>query len=415
MHIEICKWYSGADSPVLFMIDDFANVWIDADNNGRIDLEEDWGYWKDSENSSFKFLNDVILKDYSEVKVTFFTPVGLRAGMVQNSPVKLISKMINCDIETKKFLKEINNNSKYEIAYHGTTHGKAGSSADKFKHEWELFNSTSEAVETINGGREVYKEVFGNYPRGGKYCGYKANQFSDESIDMTGFLWWCRFWNRGLAENKNCSIGGNDLNPLTNLDIKTFGKNNVIDIPSTLYGGLFTGIFNTDIKSLKGIAKLVLRKYLIYRKLKEMRWLLKNRLVISIQEHISPVSNMPRESDGWARQTPNIFDDEKSLKYIFDYFKDKNVWYCTATELAEYYYMRENIEIILEGENTFKINFTGEKNIINRKISVIFYEGDVKEIILPNGSIIFGYNNVFNIDVMHGNYQVIRNAENYEK
>lgn len=408
MKIEICKWYNGADSPVLFMIDDFANVWIDANNNGQIELEEDWGYGKNSENSSFKFLNVVILKDYPDIKVTFFTPVELRAGMIKNSPIKLVSKMINCDSETKKFFREVNNNPKYEIAYHGTTHGKAGSNANEFKQEWELFSSLGEAVNTINRGREVYKEVFGDYPKGGKYCGYATNQFSDESVDTTGFLWWCRFWNKGLLEDKNCRIGGNDLNSLTNFDIKIFGKNNVIDIPSTLYGGLFTGIINPDIKNIKGIAKLILRKYLIDKKLKEIKYLLKNKLVISIQEHISPISNMPRESDGWARQSPNIFDDEQSLKYIFTYLRDKNVWYCTATELAEYYYMRKNTEIIWICSNLFKIYFSAEKNINNRIISVVFHEDDIKEIVLPNGCSISGHDNIFNINVMDGSYEVIR-------
>ena len=223
-------------------------------------------------------------------------------------------------METKRFFKSVNDSLKYEIAYHGTTHGKVGNTVYDFKQEWELFNSVQEAIETINKGEEVYKDVFGYYPKGGKYCGYKTNEFSDKSIDMTGFFWWCRFWNKGLVYDKNCIIGGRDLNPITNLDIKTFGENKVIDIPSTLYGGLFTGIFTSNIKTLKGIVKRVLRKYLIKKKLKEIQYLLENKLVISIQEHISPAS------DGGESQTPNIIDDEKSLKFIFNYLKNKNVF-----------------------------------------------------------------------------------------
>jgi len=412
MKIEICKWYNNADSPVLFMIDDFANVWVDTNDNGQIDIEEDWGYAKNSESSSFRFLNEVILKDYPNVKITFFTPVGVRVGMIENSPIKLVSKMINCDEETKDFFKSVNDNPRYEIAYHGTTHGKVGTTAYDFRQEWELFNSVDEAIETINKGKEIYKDVFGEYPKGGKYCGYKSNQFSDKSIDMTGFLWWCRFWNKGLIEEKNCAIREMDLNPITNLDIKTFGQNSVIDIPSTLCGGLFTGIFTSNIKTIKGTAKLILRKYLINKKLKEIQYLLKNKLIISIQEHMSPLSDMSPESEGWARQTPNIFDDEKSLKYIFDYIKDKNVWYCTGTELAEYYYMRENTEVVWEDEDIFKINFSTEKNIINKKISIAFDEDNIKEIILPSGINIVGDNNIFNITVMDGSYKVIRKRKN---
>ena len=408
MKIKICKWYNNANSPVLFMIDDFANVWIDTNGNGEVDLEEDWGYAKNSENSSFNFLNEVILKDNPDLKVTFFTPVGLRVGMIENSPIKSISKMINCDMETKSFFKSVNDNPKYEIAYHGTTHGKADNTPNGFKQEWELFNSLEVAVETINNGQEVYKDVFGVGPKGGKYCGYKINQFSDKSVDSTGFLWWCRFWNKGLIEDKDCIIGGLDLNPLTNLDIKTFGESNVIDIPSTVYGGIFTGIFTPNIKTIKGIAKIILRKYLINKKLKEIQYLLKNKLVISIQEHISPESNMPHESDGFARQSPNIFDDEKSLKYLFNYIKDKNVWYCTGTELAEYYYMRENVVVVWKGKDIFKINLPRDKNIINKKISITFDEHNIKELVLPSGINIASHNNIFNITVMDGCYKVIR-------
>lgn len=401
MEIEICKWYNDANSPVLFMIDDFANVWVDTNGNGKVDLEEDWGYAKNRDSSSFNFLNEVILKDYPCIKVTFFTPVGIRAGMIENSSINAISKMINCDTETKSFFNSVNNNPKYEIAYHGTTHGKAYNNAYGFKQEWELFNSIEVAIETIKKGQEVYKDVFGFYPKGGKYCGYKTNQFSDESIDMTGFLWWCRFWNKGLM----------DLNPLTNLDIKTFGENNVIDIPSTLYGGLFTGILAPNLKTIKGIVKILLRRYLINKKIKEIQYLLKNKLVISIQEHISPASNMPKESNGWSRQSPNIFDDEQSLKYIFNYIKDKNVWYCTGTELAEYYYLRENIEIVWEDKDSFKINYPNEKNIINKKISITSHMENIRELILPSGIYIASHNNIFNITIMDGSYKVIRAGE----
>lgn len=403
MKIEICKWFQNASSPVLLMIDDLANVWVDANGNGQVDLEEDWGYAKDSEESGYRYLKQVILKDYIDVKVTFFTPVGIRVGMIENSSIKSISKMINCDVETKKFFKSVNENSKNEIAYHGTTHGKVGDTLYNFIQEWESFNSLPEAIAEVTKGQEVYKDVFGDNPRGGKYCGYKTNEFSDKSIDMTGFFWWCRFWNRGLIEDENCSIGGTDLNPLTNFDIKTFGSNNVIDIPSTLNGGLFTRIFNPNIKTLKGIAKVVLKEYLVKRKLKQIKYLLDNKLVISIQEHISPAS------DGGGRQTPNIFDDQKSLKTIFNYLEDKNVWYCTGSQLAEYYYISKNISIVREGINTFKIEYFGKKVITNKMITIKIDDKSIKKVMLPNEIVIVKINGVFNLPLMEGYYSV-----NYE-
>lgn len=399
MNVSICKWYNNAVSPVLFFIDDFANVWVDVNGNGKVDLEEDWGYLKNKKNSSFKFLNEVILKDFSNVKTTFFTPVGVRAGMIENPKIKSISKMINCDEETKSFFKSVNDNEKFEIAYHGTTHGKVGKTINDFIQEWELFKNIDDAVENINRGKEVYKDVFGYYPKGGKYCGYEINEFSDESIDNTGFLWWCRYYNKGLFEYKNCDIGGNDFNALTNLDIKTFGSNEVIDIPTTLNGGLLTGIYNPDKKTLKGIAKVILKNYILKKKLNEIDFLLNNSLVISMQEHISPAR------DDGTRQTPNIFDDQESLKCIFNYLKDKNVWYCTGTELAEYYTLRNGTKLTEIKDGSFNIRYIGKRKLENMILSIKLDRKDVM-IIEPNGRKTNGNNGVFNIHIEDGVYKI---------
>jgi hypothetical protein len=397
MDISICKWYNNAASPVLFLIDDLANVWVDTNGNGKIDLEEDWGYGKDGENSSFKFLNKVILKDFPMVKTTFFVPVGVRVGMIENPQIKSVSKMINCDEETKKFFKSINDNPRYEIAYHGTTHGAVGKTRNDFKQEWQLFKNLGEAIGTINKGKEVYKEVFGYYPKGGKYCGYETNGFSDESIDKTGFIWWCRFYNKGLTDDKNCDIGGSDFNPLTNLDVKTFGNSGIVDIPSTLNGGLLTGVFSPNKKTLKGITKVVLKNYLIKKKLSKVDFLLENKLVISIQEHISPAR------DDGRRQTPNIFDDRESLKYIFNYLKDKNVWHCTGTELAEYYLTRNKINIKQINENEFEI--INAKELEGKMISIKFDE-KYSKFKIPNGKIIYKENGCFTFSIAEGRFKL---------
>ena len=47
------------------------------------------------------------------------------------------------------------------------------------------------------------------------------------------------YGNRRLIKNRHSTIGGQDYNPLTNFDIKRFGKNHVIGIPSTLSGSIF--------------------------------------------------------------------------------------------------------------------------------------------------------------------------------
>lgn len=405
MNIEICKWYGGKDSPVLFFVDDLANVWVDVNGNRKIDLGEDWGYARDSEVSSFRFLNEVILKDFPYVKTTFFTPMGIRDGMIENPHIESISEMINYDEEAKAFFRNINDNEKYEISYHGTTHGKAGKTGYDFIQEWKLFETLEEAIEKVGYGREVYKDVFGQYPNGGKYCGYSSNQFSDDSIDRSNFIWWCRFCNLSTIDVYNTDIYdkyiyGEDSNKITNFDIKVFGTSGVIDIPSTVNGGLLTCLFCESKKNLKSFLKKVFKKHLINKNLDKINFLLKNNLVISIQEHISPARN-----DGKV-QEPNIFDDRESLRYIFDFLKDKNVWYCTGSELAQYYILRENAKINKMNDKCFTITYKPNRKFENKKISIRINKSNIC-IIDPEGNKIYENEGVFNIFIMNGLYRIM--------
>ena len=324
------KWKNNADSPVLFFIDDLTNKWVDMDNDGKIKPEEDWGYAGFDENGAFHFLEKKILSVNYKIKTTFFVPVGKRANVIIDSGIKSISEPINATNKSKIFFKTLHNDERFEIAYHGTTHGVPRKTVKDFIQEWESYKSLNEALETINRGKEIYKDAIGVYPSGGKYCGYISNKFSDESIDKSGFKWWCRYYNRAAIDGCNeTEFCGKDKNPFSSLNIKFFGKNKVVDIPTTISGSLLTSVFRPG-KGIKEILKRILKPLIIRWKLKKIDYLLKNSLVVSIQEHISP-----SREDG-KRQTPNIFDDKESLKAILEYLKKKNVWYCTGSELAEW-------------------------------------------------------------------------------
>ncbi|AXK21091.1 hypothetical protein DPQ31_26635 [Bacillus sp. COPE52] len=401
MNIEICKWFNNSDSPVMFMIDDLANVWVDTTKSGELELGEDWGYWKNEEKSSFRYLNEVILKNFPEVKVTFFVPVGVRVGMVKNPVVPSISERIDNDNETKKFFREIHEDNKFEIAYHGTTHGRVGSTNLDFKQEWELFNDLEEAIVTIEKGKQIFRNAIGVDPVGGKYCGYTSNGYSDSSIDKTGFLWWCRYWNKGIEEETISNITGEDKNSLTNFDVKFFGERKVIDIPSTVNGALLTSIFNYNKRSVKGITKHFFKKYLIKKKLTQINQLLDNKLIISIQEHIAP------SRDDGRRQAPNIFDDKKSLRTIFRYLQDKNVWYCTGSELSDYVRLRESIKIELVDKSSFRINSNLSQNVTFNTITLKVDLTSRFKIMLPNKEIVESNVGIVNIPVLAGNYTIL--------
>jgi len=324
------KWKNNAEAPVLFFIDDLTNKWVDINSNGKIQLEGDWGYAGFDENGAFNFLEKEILSVNYKIKTTFFMLTGRRTDIITNSKIISISESINATNKSKNFFKTLHKDKRFEIAYHGTTHGVPGKAAKDFKQEWESYKSLDEALATINRGKEIYKDVIGVFPNGGKYCGYISNEFSDESIDKSGFKWWCRYYNRAAIDGFNeIEFCGKDKNPFSSFNVKFFGKNKVVDIPTTISGSLLNSVFRPN-KGIKGILKKILKPLMIRWKLKKIDYLLKNNLVISIQEHISP-----SREDG-KRQTPNIFDDKESLKTIFKYLKKKNVWYCNCSELAEW-------------------------------------------------------------------------------
>ncbi|RUR35231.1 hypothetical protein ELS18_13795 [Clostridium perfringens] len=402
MNVNICKWMRNANSPVLFMIDDLANAWVDTNKNKKIDKGEDWGRARYSENSSIKYLEEEILFFNNKVKVTFFVPVGKRVGMLKNS-YNMFSYPINESLSSKEFFKSLHNNSKYEIAYHGTTHGIPGDNINEFKQEWETFKSLEEALNTIENGKKIYKDAIGEDPKGGKYCGYTSNEYSDKSIDLSGFFWWCRFCNidtirEAKKDNYNKFILGEDINPLTNYDIKFFGENNIIDIPTTVNGGMLCNIYISNGKKIKFILKKILKRYLEKRKLKYIDYLLRNKLVISIQEHISPAR------DDGKIQTPNIFKDKQSLINILKYLKNKNVWYCTGSELASYVYYRENIKILFENKYKFKLNF--DELVIRDFNYITLNIASGKEVITPNGKKINIYKNICTIPIESGIYTI---------
>lgn len=367
MEIKITKWYKNANSPVLFMVDDLANVWVDLNNNGKVDLEEDWGYDKNNLNSSFRFLNERILKYFPEVKVTFFTSVGERSPILNNYNIPRFAEPINCNYKIKEFFKSVNDNNKFEIAYHGLNHGIPGEDTKDFCQEWKTFNSIEEAVNQTEKGKKIYFDTFGKFPKGGKYCGYKSNEFSDESINITGFLWWCRYWN---PELKNIPLR-------KRFEINCFGSNKVIDIPSTFNGGHFT--FKKRASVFRYIVKNCMKPFWIKKGFNLLEYFLKNKLIISIQEHISP-----SRVDG-KRQGPNIFDDKESLNKIFNFLKYKNVWYATATEVAEYFETRENTKVFIMGKDKFKLNYTGRvKNVF---LTLLFNKNNFSKVISPSGKI----------------------------
>ena len=383
MQVAKAKWFNDADSPAVLMIDDLNNLWFDINENERPDPGEDWGYWRDLPGSSFSFLRDHLLNKFPEIKVTFFTAVGpfyweFKYGKTYNGA-------INENTEILEFFRRVHQSPNFEIAYHGLTHGVRMN--ENYIHEWLSFNSVEEALKNIEEGQRICLDVFEERLKGGKYPGYSSNIYSDESIDRAGFLWWCRRWTYDDFRN-----AGRDYSIF---EIKKFGRNNVVDFPSTVIP------FSIPRNPVKKMASLILRRPQKYIK-SHLDGLLRNRNVISIQEHAGAII-----SNG-KRQTPNIIDDMSALKYIFSYLRGKNVWHATCSEIANYYIAFTSTQIEAPDVEGFRLRYSG--NVDKPWLTLVVDGEEQFEVVSPSGSryksICKNNKRIVNIEVENGAYQV---------
>lgn len=353
MILNIAKWKDNAVSPVIFMVDDIANVSVKNSKREKLEIGEDWGQYGRDNNSMWDFLSKNLLEKFPHIQTTLFlvtdkrVPMALGETYNYNEPMDRNKKFIN-------FLQYLSSQPNVELAYHGTTHGKASIKHKDFLQEWETFKTLDMATSEINRGKELFKKVLSAYPTGGKYCGYEAGKFGDDSISKTGFKWWCYhwdgvIWDRGIKNSKY------------NYDLEI--NQGVVDIPSTV---------DASTLSLKIVKKFFTRKYLksLYLYLKKGKTierhiasLYNNGEVISIQEHTSPY-----RTDGRI-QYPNIVSDIDNLNYIFSFLNKKEIWYTTCNALADYYLTRLNVTIQIKKNNTFQLST--KRNVAKELLTLV--------------------------------------------
>ena len=376
--VSKAKWYKNADCPVFFMIDDLTNAWHSKKGNSKWEFGGDWGAGLDSPGSTVAFLEDRLLSRFEKVKTTYFTVIGEISQYTHNEPFSFAAP-IDKDENSTNFFKNLEKNDRVEIAYHGYNHGNPGESTDKFIQEWKGFKSVDEACEQIKKGKKIYKKMFGKYPTGGKYGGWSYNEYADDSIDQSGFSWWCRDW---MPRDVSGRFDDSYYEP------QFFGKNSVVAIPATIHGYLWDK--------------------------KQIDMLINKKQIISIEEHIAPI-----RPDGLT-QTPNIIDDMGELINLFTYIADENLWYANGSEIAEYFmaYSLSRIhDISCDG---FKITYTGKvtepKLTVNVDCSALCSEETPNvNVKLPNGKSLSrneidsspdSYKHALTIPVMNGKYLI---------
>ena len=383
MEITICKWKHDANSPVLLMVDNLSNTWIDKNSNGTVDLGEDSGYAGEGTNSLLRFLRDEILADFPTVKVTIFVSIDSNEPIKRNYSLVEHSYEINEDGVAAAFFKKLSEEELFEVAYRGTNLNKARAGSCKLLRGTGNNMSVQEAEDKISRDKVIFRSIFGRYPDGGKGQEIKGVGGIYDSLGAQGFQWWSG--KASLKGRKNCDV--------------SFSAEGLLNIPMTLSGDIFNGI--------KGKKPAELQ-----RKTKRLWYLLDNRLVIGIAENIAP------SKDNKEKRECNIYDDRNSLRLVLSFLKNKQVWYCTASELAQYCRIRENLKVSCSGSR-FNFNYAelAERKIINprmktykkgcsNEISLRLNE-KLTEIILPDGSNINSdENGSFTIPIMNGDYAV---------
>lgn len=312
------RWLDDRTSPVFLMIDDLTNAWFDRNGNGRMDPGEDWGAGLDGAGSVMQFLRRNLFDRHPRLKAVFLTTAGAFQSFSAEVPFTLAAPM-NHDGPAKRFFRDLHFDVRFELGYHGLHHGVLESAEARWIQEWDTFESREAAVEQIERGKAVFKDAVGVVPRGGKYCGYRYNRFSDQSIADAGFCWWARDW----LPVDPCAHTAEAF-----YDMGFFGPDGtVVSVPSNIHGGRWTW--------------------------PELNWLLARRLPVGVQEHIASFKTNGRV------QTPNVIDDIRSLRALFSYLDKRRVWYATCAEAAEYFMARERTTIYDVSSDGFALRYDG--------------------------------------------------------
>jgi hypothetical protein len=315
--VEKTRWLHDACSPVMLMVDDLTNAWHSRSGGQLWDPGGDWGGGLSKPGSALLFLKDGLLREFPEIKVTFFTVAGRLSAYTHHQPFSF-SAPLDADEESRRFFGSLSKDPRFELAYHGFDHGSPGATTESFLQEWRGFESREAAIAQTMRGLEIFRRATGSVPRGGKYGGWDYNTFADAAVNDCGFLWWCRDW---TPRDVTGRIPDHYYEP------QFFGSNLVVALPSTVHGQFWDR--------------------------RQIDLLLDRRQLIAVEEHIAAV-----RPDGLT-QTPNIVDDLEELRGLFRYLQRKPVWHATGSEIASYVVARERTVVCDVSQEGFSLRYEG--------------------------------------------------------
>jgi hypothetical protein len=342
--VGVAIWPRDAQAAACLMIDDLTDGWIDVGGGARIG-GADWGHACDGAGSSFRFLCDGLLREFPEIRTTFFVPVDRLPDVAASRNTPHFQR-IDARPEFVAFLRALDADERFECAYHGKEHGKPGPRSEDYEPEFTLYASVEDALAGIERGREIWRRVFGRDPAGGKYPAYASGAHGDAAIDRAGFTWWCRRFDPEVAGNGDAVA----------FEPRFFGEAGVVDVPSTVHGGLATLIRPASLHPRR-VAGALRHDWRALRNVRPtLAALLERRSVISVQEHIT----WSRPDAG--RLVPNVYDDAASLRRIFAELRRHRVWHATCGDIARYFEARSRTTVSAVGAHRFRVSYAGRQD-----------------------------------------------------
>ena len=376
--VEKAVWLHDASSPVMLMIDDLTNAWHSRSGASIWEPGGDWGGGLNKPGSALQFLEEQLLRDFPETKITFFVVAGPISAYTHHQPFSHVASL-DADPESRRFFGSLCADSRFELAYHGFNHGTPAARTEDFVQEWRGFDARESAITQTQRGLEIFRRATGHVPQGGKYGGWDYNGFADAGVNDCGFLWWCRDW---MPRDVTGTVPDSYYEP------QFFGSRFVVALPSTVHGHFW------------------------HRQ--QIDLLLARQQLISIEEHIAPI-----RPDGLI-QTPNIVDDVQELRALYKYLRGRNVWHATGSEIASYVIAREQSVVYDITRDGFTLRYQGsiERPLLTFRIdasAVCSPAQPLIEVVAPNGEVADAaacrsdtksYSHVVTVPAMDGRYQV---------
>jgi hypothetical protein len=352
--LSVAFWYKNYQSPVIFMIDDLANIYFTSKHTSKFN-SGDWGGLLDQDTSMYSFLKTKIINKFPHVKFTFFLVAGVRE--VQSyGEYDFVDDASNVDFGA--FLNRLVNDG-HEIAYHGNKHGVLNEDK-KFIQEWTSFKSLNDACDSIKEGTEYIQYSSSVCIQGGKYCGYEPGCYGHESIQLSKFNWWFDRWDHDVSDRPYGEYLGDVFYFPSNIDCSTYSWRQFrYALRLKYYRSLIRQVKDGTIES-------------------KLCTLLKKRGIISLQEHSSPI-----RTDG-KTQYPNVFSDIHSINYILKKLNENHVWWATASDVYEYLECRSHLSIIQTSNGRFELK--SENISIEGRVVTLLVSDDISSISYNNSS-----------------------------